>query len=39
MSPFLGDMGLVTLGAATVTTAIVAMTRLCWRRGKGLEEL
>jgi hypothetical protein len=38
MSPFLSDMSTLTLGAAALTVVVTAVTRLCFRRGKGLEE-
>lgn len=38
LSPFLGDVGLVSLGALVVTAVFIVPVRLLWRRGKGLEE-
>lgn len=38
MSPFLSDVARLTLAATAVTLLFVAVIRLCFRRGKSLEE-
>jgi hypothetical protein len=38
MSPFLSDMTALTLGAVAVTVVVTAAIRLCFRRGKDLEQ-
>lgn len=37
-SPFLSDVGTLSLIAGGITAAFVVPCRLLWRRGKGLEE-
>lgn len=37
-SPFLADVGVISLASAVITVAFILPFRLLWRRGKGLEE-
>lgn len=37
-SPFLSDVGVLSLAAAGITVAFVVPFRLLWRHGKKLEE-
>ncbi len=38
MNPFLTDMTVLTVAAGMVTVVVTAAIRLCFRRGKDLEE-
>jgi hypothetical protein len=38
LSPFLSDVGILSLGAGVVTIVFVLPVRLAWRRRKRLEE-